>query len=77
MSFTQSRSALPVTLEQYEVQALIDWHMDQEFRAADDSRYTEADGHRRRREAMKGALEAKGAEMRAEALEQTKKNLAL
>lgn len=40
-----SRTALPVTLERYEIEALIEWHMEQRFRAADREEYADAQNH--------------------------------
>ena len=42
MAFTHSRSAIDIKLEIYELEALIDWHRDNQYREADDQKYQEA-----------------------------------
>lgn len=76
MGFTHSRSALTTKLEQYEVEALIDWHRAQEFTFADDGDYPAAQSAKQRREDLEQQLSERREEMKAEALELTKKNLA-
>lgn len=75
--YTQSRSAFPVTLELYEVEALIDWHRAEEFNAADDGDYSAAGCSKTRREALEEMLKSRREAMKTEALEITKKNLAV
>lgn len=74
--YTQSRTAFPVTLELYEVEALIDYHRGSEYTAADDRDYSTAESSKSRREDLEGQLLARRKQIQAEALEQTKKNLA-
>lgn len=49
MAFTQSRSAMDLKLEIYEVEALIEWHHDNQYRFADKQEYREAADSQQRR----------------------------
>ena len=42
MARSRSRSAMSITLEIYEVEALIEWHRDNQWRYADKQEYQEA-----------------------------------
>lgn len=64
---SQSRSAFPITLELYEVEALIDWHRDAEYKAADDYDYPTAENSKRRREDLEAQLLARRQALTAEA----------
>lgn len=48
MAHTQSRSAVSVMLERYEMEALIAWHRDEQYRLCDDEKYQEAANHQDR-----------------------------
>jgi len=63
---SQSRSAFPVTLELYEVEALIDWHEGNEHRAADDYDYPAAENSKCRGEDLKEQLLARRQALTAE-----------
>jgi hypothetical protein len=43
-----SRTALQVKLERYEIEALVDWHIERKRNAADKEEYTDAEWHRKR-----------------------------
>lgn len=49
MAFTHSRSAMNVKLEIFEVEALIEWHHDNQYRFADDHKYRDAADSQQRR----------------------------
>jgi len=64
--YTQSRSALPVTLELYELEAIIEWHRDVEFRAADGRDYSTAESSKSRREGLEELLRSRREQMKAD-----------
>lgn len=76
MAWTTSRSAFPVTLEISEIEALIEWHRNEEYRFADRSEYSDAASCKQRREFLEQAIKERREVLRTEALEITKKNLA-
>ncbi len=51
-----SRSAVEVTLELYELEALIGWHTDQKWKHADREEYSEAESTKRRLDELYGIL---------------------
>ena len=56
MSRSRSLTAKSVILERYEIQALIDWHHEEMFRAGDKLEYSEADDHKCRSEQLSEEL---------------------
>lgn len=66
MTYTQSRSAFPVTLELYEVELLIDCHRASEISAADDYDYPAAERNKSRREMLEALLFARREDLTAE-----------
>jgi len=58
MSFTHSRSAIDIKLEIYEVEALIDWHHENQYRSADRAEYQEAANSKQRSDELEGQLKA-------------------
>lgn len=48
MAHTQSRTAVSIMLERYEMDALIQWHRDEQYRLGDDEKYQEAANHQDR-----------------------------
>jgi hypothetical protein len=57
MSRSCSLTAKPVILERYEIEALIDWHRDQQYRCAEKEEYAEANDHKHRTEQLRDQLE--------------------
>lgn len=61
-----SRSAVEVTLELYELEALIGWHTDQKWRHADREEYSEAESCKRRLDELYGILNQRKHDMEVE-----------
>ena len=61
-----SRSAVDVTLELYELEALIGWHTDQKWRHADREAYFEAESCKRRIDELYGILNQRKHDMEVE-----------
>ena len=56
MSRSRSLTAKPVVLERYEIEALIEWHCDQQFKCAHEEDYTSAGDHKHRVDDLKEEL---------------------
>ena len=61
-----SRSAIDVTLELYELEALIGWHTDQKWKHADWEEYSEAESCKRRIDELYGVLNQRKHDMEVE-----------
>ena len=61
-----SRSAIEVTLELYELEALIGWHTDQKWRHADREEYSEAEICKRRMDELYAILTQRKHDMKVE-----------
>lgn len=66
MAFTHSRSAMDVKLEIYEVEAMIEWHHDNQYRFADSQQYREAADSQQRRSELIDQLNQHRAKLAAE-----------
>lgn len=61
-----SRSARDYKLEMSEVEVLIAWHRDEQFRLADREEYSDARDHKDRAETLRQQLDELRAELKAE-----------